>query len=779
MSRISTAASAAPALSSAASRTQNAHIVPGQTPRPYTDLFFISFATLFLELACIRWFGSAVLYLTFFTNLVLFACFLGMSVGLLAAGRRADIAKWIIPLAVAAVGLAELTSWAYAHFANLSIEVGGQSSPQQVFFGTETPRGDLSRFVVPVEFVAAAFFTVIALMFIGLGQTMGRAFTAAPDRVTAYSVDIIGSLAGIACFSVASYCQTSPVVWFAIGIGATFRALPLVSRIQFYGLLALLALLAAAATRDGSRFLTFWSPYYKVTYHPRTGMIETNNIGHQVIVDVQKDGSAYSLPHLLNRDAGGRPFDDVLIIGAGSGNDVAAALWHGAGEVDAVEIDPSIQRLGRIDHPNRPYADRRVTAHLDDGRSFLKATGRRYDLATYALVDSLVLHSGYSSLRLESFLFTEEAFRDVRAKLKPGGAFVMYNAFRQGWVIGRLAALAERVFGTKPIILSMPHVDAINPGDNQGGRVTCLLVGLPASPIVERVRKAFGNGESFWLASVPAANTLVNGFGDRPPRAGDYDGLWSEVRPVRVATSGVGPLPTDSWPFLYLREPVIPALNLRGMALVAGISLVILATFVPVRTARPNGRMFFLGAGFMLLESKGVVHMALLFGSTWVVNAVVFAAILVMILLSNLFVSLVRPRALWPYYLLLGAALVLNALVPMSGFLRLAGLLRLTASCAVVFVPVFFAGVIFSVGLRDSARPDVALGSNVAGVILGGLAENMALVFGFDHLLLVALVFYSLSALLGTRGSNDGTTGAMARTPYVLRRWYQVVTRQA
>ena len=157
----------------------------------------------------------------------------------------------------------------------------------------------------------------------------------------------------------------------------------------------------------------------------------------------------------------------------------------------------------------------------------------------------------------------------------------------------------------------------------------------------------------------------------------------------------------------------------------------------------------------------------------------VFAAILVMILLSNLFVSLVRPRALWPYYLLLGTALVLNALVPMSGFLRLTGLLRLTASCAVVFVPVFFAGVIFSVGLRDSARPDVALGSNVAGVILGGLAENMALVFGFDHLLLVALAFYSLSALLGTRGSNDGTTGAMARTPYVLRSWYQVVSRRA
>ena len=83
----------------------------------------------------------------------------------------------------------------------------------------------------------------------------------------------------------------------------------------------------------------------------------------------------------------------------------------------------------------------------------------------------------------------------------------MYNAFRQGWVVGRLAELAEKVFGTKPIVLSMPHVDAIEPGDNQGGRITCLLVGMPGSPLVERVRKAFDAGSSFWLASVPEAST--------------------------------------------------------------------------------------------------------------------------------------------------------------------------------------------------------------------------------------------------------------------------------
>jgi len=50
---------------------------------------------------------------------------------------------------------------------------------------------------------------------------------------------------------------------------------------------------------------------------------------------------------------------------------------------------------------------------------------KTFDMVSYAVVDSLVLHSGYSSLRLESFLFTEEAFRDIASKLNPDGIFVM------------------------------------------------------------------------------------------------------------------------------------------------------------------------------------------------------------------------------------------------------------------------------------------------------------------------------------------------------------------
>jgi hypothetical protein len=187
------------------------------------------------------------------------------------------------------------------------------------------------------------------------------------------------------------------------------------------------------------------------------------------------------------------------------------------------------------------------------------------------------------------------------------------------------------------------------------------------------------------------------------------------------------------------------------MLIVAGLSLAILFSIAPVRSARPNGQMFFLGAGFMLLETKGVVHLALLFGSTWMVNSIVFAAILTMALLSNLYVVAFQPRRLWPYYSLLIASLALNLAVPMTSFLELHGLIRVVVSCLVVFVPVFFAGVVFAASFRDCARSDVAFGSNIGGVILGGLSENLSLMIGFSNLLILATAYYMLSAALAPR----------------------------
>lgn len=172
----------------------------------YFDLFLISFLILFLELTSIRWFGGNVVFLAFFTNLVLMACFLGMSVGLLSAGRRQNMIHWVLPLALLALGLAVAARVVRWLWPELLIDVGGQNSPQVIFFGTDllgTPNP--GQFIVPIEVVAGVFFVVIALTFIGLGQVMGRAFDAIPNRVAAYSVDILGSLMGIVVFSLLSF----------------------------------------------------------------------------------------------------------------------------------------------------------------------------------------------------------------------------------------------------------------------------------------------------------------------------------------------------------------------------------------------------------------------------------------------------------------------------------------------------------------------------------------------------------------------------------------------
>jgi hypothetical protein len=728
-----------------------------QVRHPYLDLFLISFLILFFELACIRWFASMVVYLTFFTNIVLLATFLGMSVGCSSASRSQDWLDRVMPLFLLSVVLACGVLWIYHSYGRVMIDVGGQGSPQQVYFGTEYRARDLSKFVVPLDFLAAVFFALIAFVFVGLGQLMGRAFNQAPDRLRAYISNILGSLAGIAVFALASYLWATPMVWFAIALALWLYFLKRRTLVQLYCGVAVLIVMSFVSYNTALRspyeagghpyHSLIWSPYYKILYTPQVKSIDTNNIGHQTMVDIHEKAPAYSLPHLLNRDAGGQPFENVLIIGAGSGNDVSAALAYGAKHVDAVEIDPAICNLGRAEHADHPYQDPRVTVHIDDGRSFVRKTHQKYDLVIYALVDSLVLHSGYSNLRLESFLFTKEAFEDIKARLQPGGVFAVYNLFRQGWIVGRIDRMSEEVFGTKPVAISLPYVASIRPEDQEFGRLTLILAGAN-SPSLAAIQQQFEKHESFWINSRPAVNESLNSFGPQPPAVtGSTISDWSRIAPATINITGISLLPSDDWPFLYLRGRIVPGLNLRSIVLIGGLSVAMIYMFSPVRWVRPNWQMFFLGAGFMLLETKSVVHMALLFGSTWLVNSVVFFAILVMILASNLYVLAVRPRKLLPYYLLLVASLAINIVVPMSKFLVLPGWQEVAVSCLVVFVPIFFAGIVFGTLFRDSSQPDIDFGSNIAGAIMGGLCESLSLVIGFNYLLALAVVFYLFSAV--------------------------------
>ena len=259
------------------------------------ELLLISLIILFLELACIRWFPAHVLYLTFFTNVVLLASFLGMSVGCLTAGRPRNyltLTPLIILIALGAAQAVEISSSSLMRFVN----VGNQVSPQQVYFGTEYSSQDLSRYAIPVEVLCGFFFIIIALAFLGPGQELGRALNRWPNRLQAYTLNIAGSILGIALFAVCSLLELSPLWWFllvACGLSYLFFFSPrtclqkgLVWRSLTVVLLVSIVSLSAfnfEAQRRGETS-QFWSPYYRIDFDESNLSMSVNLIYHQHMV---------------------------------------------------------------------------------------------------------------------------------------------------------------------------------------------------------------------------------------------------------------------------------------------------------------------------------------------------------------------------------------------------------------------------------------------------------------------------------------------------------------
>ena len=150
-----------------------------------------------------------------------------------------------------------------------------------------------------------------------------------------------------------------------------------------------------------------------------------------------------------------------------------------------------------------------------------------------------------------------------------------------------------------------------------------------------------------------------------------------------------------------------------------------------------------MGVAFLLLETKSVVQFALLFGTTWFVNALVFGGILISVLVAVEVarrVRLARPPVLYGALL---AAVAIAFAVPQSALLNLSFAPRFAAATALAFAPIFLANLVFAQRFREVGDSTTAFGANLLGAMIGGILEYAALVTGYRALLIVVAVVYS------------------------------------
>lgn len=693
-------------------------------------LVLASALTLFAELALIRWVATEVRIFAYVKNLALLLCFLGFGLGCALAGKPA---RWLTATrAFLGLILVVRLPWGGGQVTEILSQSLGAAQDVQIW-GSALSR-NWTTFILALALTTVLLWLITSI-FIPLGQTVSRQIELAPRPLYGYSWNLAGSLAGILVFFAVSWLALPPPIWFvALLVGMALIACERPEKL----LLVAATLPVALLLHDPSTpsHFTLWTPYQQIDVEKITlpdgdivaTNIRVNHTGYQYVVNLSQD-FLNRHPGLMKEPPDENPYNvpfrftpanpNVLIVGSGSGNDVAAALRNGSRAVDAVEIDPAILRLGRS-HPEHPYEDPRVAAHLTDARAFMKRTTTKYDLILFGLLDSHTQLSDYSNMRLDNFVYTEESFREARALLSPNGVLFVKFQVNQPWLGRRLAQMLTETFGKAPSVFIVP---------------SSYTVGA----------SAFAISASNQVEDKLAADARLRQFVD-------------SHRP-RFLNLPATSITTDDWPYLYHQGRWIPGIFFLLSILVALLAAGFYFQIPEARTRVPSLFFFSMGAGFLLLETQVVSRLALYFGTTWQVNGIVIAAILAALLLANYVIE--KQRTPWPRSWTLAGVLLGIAFAYLVPFSRIPGPAAWVGMiAAIVFaIPVFFAGLLFASEFRLTDSPAAALAANMLGAVVGGLLENLSLITGMKALLLVAALLYALAGA-GLRGLRHSVTRA-------------------
>jgi SAM-dependent methyltransferase len=681
-------------------------------------IVLVTMLSLLLELVLIRWLASVFPVYSFYKNFTMLACFLGLGAGYAVAERQPCAPALVLPMLALFVGVITLLRY--------------DTGAAYLIFSV----GWLSTFDLPVYFLLGASFIVCACICYPVGQLCGKLLHSS-NSLNAYGLNLVGSVLGVMALFVMSLYWLPPVIWFAVtgGIMLLFVLsrddfLP-VGIASFCVLLAILAwpvqpetqriyspyqLLERAAKPDGLMQILSGGSYYQKVYN-----FEDNKRASESAED-RYVRAYYEFPYNFKK-APGR----VAIVGSGSGNDVATALRMGADHVDAIEIDPAIAFLGTKYHPERPYDDPRVTLSINDARNFFRTADRKYDLIVYGVLDSHTALSHASNLRVDSYVYTREGIAEAFRLLKPDG------------VLSISFTLVNDALGFKlsKILRELPGA----------GKPLAVRVGYDNARTTAFIAK---QGKD---VTMPDANAFASiGF----TNVSDY---FAQPYPESA-------IPTDDWPFFYMVERAYPFTYMIALGII-----LLLSYFFVRRTigfSDPIDRsylpFFFLGSGFMLVETKAITELGLHLGGTWVVIAAAIMLVLVMAFLANLIVTRTSFKLAGPAYAGLFLSLLIGYGFAVSHGQWMFGppLMQLALSCVVLTIPLFFAGIIFS-SLIGEARINIstAFAYNLMGALFGGVMEYNSMYFGFAFLYLLALGFYVLAWAFSWKSASAIRAGAL------------------
>ncbi|RXK55016.1 hypothetical protein ESB00_03705 [Oleiharenicola lentus] len=661
----------------------------------------VTFGILALELALIRWTSGQVRVFAYFNNLVLIASFLGMGLGVALGRKRPGLIHGLFPLLLLLalpLGFSDQLGLVHLRFPDHAITL----------WGGEQVAADPWMFARNLG-IFCGLLALIVLVFVCAGAPLGILFARA-KVLRAYTADLAGSLLGILGFTILSWLECGPAWWLVCG-GLPFV---LLTRRWWGALLLVGIVILGQFTARG----VVYSPYNRIelVHNASLGIeLQVNRDFHQYMFDLSDEVLAredprtptlrelrqlYDLPFLVNEQR-----RSALIVGAGTGNDVQAALRNGYADITSVDIDARIIAIGKEMHPERPYDSPRVRPVVNDARAYFSSRdGRMFDVVCYGLLDSHAMSSAMSTLRLDNYVYTEEGIRAAWQRVSPEGHLSLSLSCMAGqWFVDRLFWTITKATGRKPLPLySRLH----------GGTVTFIVP-----------------NEKAHLSQAELARRVAVGA----------------LMPMERTQT-----PSDDWPFLYITPGVFP----WGYLIV--LTLILTTTAATVRPVFGIGRggaafdwpLFLMGAAFLLIETRGVTSLSLLFGSTWVVNSAVFGGILTMVLLANLAVQRWQWQNPEPWFLALFAAVAFLYLFPVGWLNTLPMLPRGIIGGLLTGLPVGLAGVIVPLLLARAAQPAAALGANLLGAVLGGCLEYFSMLGGLRSTALMALVLYLTAFLL-------------------------------